>query len=158
MSLGNYNFTSILVFMKKAILLILGLGLSFVLFAQQTRGQGSVAPELVSEKFQSEFPKAMGINWEKKGNRYEATFSMNGFRMYALYTSAGLWLHTVIDVPMDRIPEDALIHYKKFFADFKILKTGFFDSPGGSYYTIIVQKNNVKRVLKYNEHGSFLEG
>lgn len=140
------------------IMLCFSLGVSAQNGTDMPRGNATQsAPKLVEQKFQIEFPKASNVLWEKTANRYLANFTMNGFTMHALYTSAGLWLLTNIDVPLNKIPQEALEHRKANFGDFSISKTGFFDSTNkGSYYYFILKKNGATRKAKYDDKGNFL--
>ncbi|MCI4669013.1 MAG: PepSY-like domain-containing protein [Bacteroidia bacterium] len=138
-----------------AIMLCLSLGMA----AQgQTRGNGTQnIPNQVEQKFQSEFLKAQNVNWLQKDNRFIAVFTMNGFEMRALYTAAGLWVNTDIDLPIEKIPAKAKDHRSTNYSGFSIKKTGFLDSEkNGSHYYFIVEKNGVKFKLKYDDKGNFL--
>ena len=111
--------------MKKLALLLIPLFATVTLWAQDTtRGGKQVAPRIVEQKFQSEFPKAIAVDWKAKDNRFMAIFKMNGYRMKALYTSAGLWLYTDIDVPLEKVPRNARLHCKNKFPDFSLRSCG----------------------------------
>lgn len=146
--------------MRKLLSCFVLLCLSLCMVAQPDTPRGDAAqsaPKLVEQKFQSEFPKASEVAWERKANRFMANFTMNGYTMHALYTSAGLWLLTNIDIPLEKIPDNATDHKDANFSDFKITKTGFFDSTNkGSYYYLILKKNGVTKKAKYNDKGVFL--
>ena len=145
--------------MRKLVSFLVLLTMGYVTYGQQgSRGDGSqVAPQLVEQKFQSEFPKATQVSWERKDNRYLARFIMNGYQMYALYTSAGLWLFTDIKVPIEKVPAKAKQHCSTNFGDFSIVRSGFHDSMNsGSYYVLTIKKNGVMKKAKYDENGNFL--
>jgi len=147
--------------MRKLAILLAFTVLAMPLFAQNTprgeRAQEAPNLDLVEQKFQSEFPKANRVSWETKGNRYLAVFTMNGYQMQALYTSAGLWIHTDIVVPIEKVPRNALNHCKSKFPDFNIIKSGFHDSMNkGSYYIILIRKNSTTKKVKYDDKGNYL--
>lgn len=55
--------------------------------------------------FDSRYPDASRVNWERNGSFYEAEFMGNGYENKAWFTPYGVWVMTEYDLPFNRLPQ-----------------------------------------------------
>lgn len=132
------------------------LGVS-ALVAQPAQSRGWGAPEEVTLNFEEDFPSAEQVDWNNVNKTYEATFHLNGFVMKATYTQLGVWRHTHITVPQDRMPPAALSHCESSYPAASIVATGYHDDPKERYYLIDIRRNGRMVRLRYDDDGKFLQ-
>ncbi|MEM7367111.1 MAG: hypothetical protein AAF587_00850 [Bacteroidota bacterium] len=117
-----------------------------------------MVPTEILETFDRDFPEAGPQNWQMlSDDLYVAKFLLRGFVQKAHYNAIGSWQYTDIEVAKNDLPEGALDHYDATYKQFPVASTGFHDALSGSYYFIEIFRGGVKRKLKYDEEGNFLE-
>ena len=138
----------------KQLYLLLFLAVFSISLSAQTRGQSP--SNIVEEYFESDYPKAMSVVWNQKGNTYIVDFTSKGLSMRAKYSVSGTWIRTDVDIPENRIPAPAMNHYKSRYSKNPIISSGFVESPSTSYFTIDIRVNGQVKQLRYDQKGNFI--
>lgn len=124
----------------------------------QDRPRGVMIPEEILEGFENDFPEAGPEKWQKLSQSlFVAKFRLKGFVQHAHYAEDGEWLYTDIEITEEYIPEPAMAHYQATYSQYGIVGTGLHDARGNSYYFIEIFRGGVKRKLKYDEEGNFIQ-
>lgn len=124
----------------------------------QNNTRGMDVPEEIRETFDRDFPEAGPEKWQVlSDDLFVAKFLLRGFIQKAHYNGIGSWQYTDIEVSKNDLPETALDHYEGTYRQFPIASMGFHDATSGSYYFIEIFRGGVKRKLKYDEEGNFIE-
>jgi hypothetical protein len=92
--------------MKKFILLIALIGIGIFANAQAVQ----TVPKPVSEKFNTLFPNATDVKWEKKGVDYQASFKFGMNSMKAMFAKNGIFIQKEMVISVGAIPEAAKIY------------------------------------------------
>ncbi len=131
---------------------------SLSLTAQGTaRGQDAQGiPEPVKERYLQDFTEGRNAEWRKRNKYYEVAFQLNEYRMVATYSGTGMWVHTEIDIPVEKMPQRAMNHYQENYGSYPLIDTGYHDEEGDRYYRIRIRRDGVVRMLKYDDNGSFI--
>ncbi|GGG12294.1 PepSY-like domain-containing protein [Pontibacter amylolyticus] len=77
-------------------------------------------PATVREALLSSFPEATGIDWEKKGEDYEADFDVDRVDHNAMLNASGTVLKHKYDIPETDLPEAIRATISQNYADHKI--------------------------------------
>ncbi|MGY3053806.1 hypothetical protein ACVWYG_002007 [Pedobacter sp. UYEF25] len=89
------------------------LGLSVSAYAQKN------IPTIVKSAFAKEYP-GVKANWDKEGNKYEASFKMKENSMSVLYSPKGVAEETEMDMKADMLPAAVKAYLAKNFKTEKI--------------------------------------
>ena len=142
--------------MKILALLSLLCFISLSSFSQE-RTRGVNVPGDVMQKFDRDFPDAGPENWQMlSSDLYVAKFRLNGFVQRAHYNSFGAWQYTDIEISEEHMPAAAMEHYRSTYSQYPIMGTGLHDASN-SYFFIEIMRRGVKRKLKYDEEGNFIQ-
>jgi hypothetical protein len=121
------------------------------------RGQSPQGiPEQVHNRFLQDFTEGHSPQWRKRGNYYEVAFLLNEYRMVATYSGTGTWMHTEIEIPVEKMPDRAMAHYREQYGSYPLVDTGYHDEEGERYYRIRILRDGVVRMLKYDDNGNFI--
>ncbi len=121
--------------MKKFILIITLISVGVFANAQAVQ----TVPKAVQEKFDSLFPNATAVKWEKKGVDYQASFTSGINSMKALFAKNGIFIQKVLYISVEALPQATktyiVTHYpgKKVSSASKVTKMG-----GTMVYKVIV--------------------
>lgn len=77
-------------------------------------------PATVREALLSSFPEATGIDWEKKGEDYEADFDVDRVDHNAMLNASGTVLKHKYDIPETDLPEAIRATISQNYANHKI--------------------------------------
>jgi hypothetical protein len=116
----------------------------------------SQAPKAIVEAFNSKFPNATKVKWEKESDtEYEANFVLNGIKQSANYAVDGKWLETESHTTFTELP---VVVQTAFNTDHKGAKVKAIahieNSNGESLYEIEVKKGLKQVEYFYNADGT----
>lgn len=77
-------------------------------------------PAAVREALMSSFPNATGIDWEKKGEDFEADFDVDRVDYNAMLTASGTVIKHKYDIPETELPEAIRATITQNYAEHKI--------------------------------------
>ena len=94
---------------------------AFCFFAFEMKAQDKgKAPDAAKSSFQKMFPKAEKVKWDKEDNEYEASFTLNGTKMSAVFDVAGNWKETEETIAQKDVPAKALAYFTEHYKNSKI--------------------------------------
>jgi hypothetical protein len=138
--------------MKKSILIMtLFAGFTLTSCAQDT------TPKVVSEAFNTKFPAAKSVKWDKEnGKEWEAEFKMNGKEYSANFSMNGEWLETEQEIKKSELPSAVLASIKTNFADHKIDEAEKSDKKEGTFYEVILEKGEHEMKVVFDASGKVI--
>src|SRR6056297_1934414 len=69
---------------------------------------GNQIPQAVTDEFNKKFPDAEKVIWEFDEGAYEAEFMLNQKEFEAEFDKEGVWISTENEIPIERVPEQAI--------------------------------------------------
>ena len=75
------------------------------LFSRIFGNQSKSIPEIVGKKLELTFPNALNIEWEKKGEMYEAVFYVDDVEHIALISKTGSLIEYKKNIWLEELPE-----------------------------------------------------
>lgn len=137
--------------MKKSILTITIIMLSFVSFAQKTKEQN--VPQVIKNALIERFPNAKNVKWDKEENNFEASFKYNNIDNSILFNANGKVIETEIAINVNQLPEKALQYLNDNFKNKKIKETAkIINEKGDTIYEAEIKGND----LFFDENGNFI--
>ncbi len=113
-------------------------------------------PATVTEAFKEHFPGASNVSWKDKITGFEASFNLEGSRMYAKFNNDAEWEKTETVFKYEELNDDVKNGFRKSkYNDWEIKDVRKVESKEhGILYKIEVKKNAVqKKNLLFNETG-----
>lgn len=104
--------------MKKSVMTIALIMLTFVSFAQKTKEQN--VPQLIKNSLNEKFPNAKNVKWDKEENNFEASFKNNNIDNSILFNANGKIIETEIAIDVNQLPKNALQYLNDNFKNKKI--------------------------------------
>jgi hypothetical protein len=92
----------------------------------------SAVPANVMESFKKDFKGSSGVIWELEGGNYEANFKQKGQKMAAVFEPGGTLKETELQIPLARIPKEAVNYVHQHFKGQKIIDTAKLMMPDGT--------------------------
>ena len=119
------------------------------------------APESVQSAFETMFPGAAQVEWEKELKVYRAEFVYDGRELEACFTSEGKWIQTSTGILLTELPEAVLAAARKC-SDWEIDDVAFCERAEGiqAYYLIEYEKkySSRRKSLRILPDGKILNG
>lgn len=129
--------------MKKQILIMAAV-ISIPFIAQSQEVLPSQVPSVIVNQFNSQFPKAIDIEWEREGHLYNVAFEMDGYREHEVwYDAEGKLLKHTEDLSVTELPK-AVTHTIK--TDFR--GYGIEDAKRITDYGTVVYKLELTALLQ----------
>lgn len=114
--------------MKKFILIITLIGIGVFANAQVVQ----TVPKAVQEKFNTLFPDATAVKWEKKGVDYQASFKSGMNSMKALFAKNGIFIQKEMSIPVGSLPAVAKTYIETHYAGKKVSSASRVTKMGGT--------------------------
>jgi hypothetical protein len=114
--------------MKKFILIITLMSIGVFANAQAVQ----TVPKAVKEKFDTLFPNATAVKWEKKGVDYQASFTSGTNSMKALFAKNGIFIQKEMSISVAGLPEAAKTYIETHYAGKKISSASKVTKMGGT--------------------------
>lgn len=137
--------------MKKFLLILVVCSVTLLVNAQVRK-----VPVAVTEAFKEQFPKAQQVEWKDKVTGFEASFTLEGARMYARFNMDGEWEKTETVFKFEELNESVKKGFRMSkYNDWEITDVRKIESAEhGLLYSIEVKKNSIqKKKLLFNETG-----
>ena len=120
--------------MKTAMPFILSLLFSLPSFSQDI--PAAQVPPAVTKSFTSYFPNSSRVEWERKGNQYEAEFHIKRVDHKALFESNGKLIVYKKDIPQSQLPAAVKQAIRQQYPNYKIDDTERIARSGHVYYQV----------------------
>ena len=108
--------------------------------------------------FDSRYPNASRVDWERNGGFYEAEFVGNGYENKAWFTPDGAWVMTEYDIPFNQLPQAVLDAFAaSAYASWRVDDVDMIEKSGMEMiYVIEVESGEREYELSYLEDGTLL--
>jgi hypothetical protein len=129
--------------MKKIIgVLVLAIGLTSALYAQEKKAAQAKPTLEAKAGFESKFPGATNVKWEKEDNLFEVNFKQNGKETSALFEPNGSLTET--ETAITRLPAGVLKYLQQHYAGKKVKEAAKIVKADGTVnYEAEVEKMDV---------------
>lgn len=120
--------------------------------------QGKTTKE-VEIAFNSRFPNAVKVKWEKENDQeYEANFILNGINYSANFSNNGAWLETESPMAFEKLPLKVQTNFKREHKDLKIKAVDKIEASNGEVqYEIEARKGLTTIDYVYNSEGKLIK-
>ena len=137
--------------MKKSVMTIALIMLSFVSFAQKTKEQN--VPQIIKDALTEKFPNVKNVKWDKEENNFEASFKNNNIDNSILFNANGKIIETEIAIEVNQLPKNALQYLKDNFKNEKVKEAAKIITEKGN----LIYEAEVKgKDLFFDENGNFI--
>lgn len=108
--------------------------------------------------FDSRYPNASRVDWERNGGFYEAEFMGNGYENKAWFTPDGAWVMTEYDLPFNQLPQAVLDAFAaSTYISWRVDDVDMIEKSGMEMiYVIEVESGAQEYELTYLEDGTLL--
>jgi hypothetical protein len=113
-------------------------------------------PSVIKESFLKDFVNANSASWRKVDRYFAVSFVLDALRMEATYSGTGTWESTEISIPVGKMPEKVINHYRSQYGNYELVDTGYHDEVGNRFYRILIRKDGGTQMLKYDDNGIFI--
>jgi hypothetical protein len=112
-------------------------------------------PQNVIKAFQTQFPDAQNIKWEKENaHAYEAEFTANSTKMSVSYDETGKWLETETAIKAEQLPATVVAAFQKQYPDKKISGADkIINNKGETTYEIEYKNGMLMKEVVYTAEG-----
>ena len=112
-------------------------------------------PDAVKTAFNSKFPNASNIKWEKENKtELEANFKMNNSDISANFRLDGSWVETETTIPASELPAAVTNTVNTKYPGAVYGRTEKIEKPGGKIlYEVNITVNNKKKELELDPGG-----
>ena len=137
--------------MKKSVMTIALIMLSFVSFAQKTKEQN--VPQIIKKALNEKFPNAKNVKWDKEENNFEASFKNNNIDNSILFNTNGKIIETEIAIEVNQLPKNALKYLSDNFKNQKVKEAAkIITEKGITIYEAEIQGND----FFFDENGNHI--
>ena len=137
--------------MKKSVITIALIMLSFVSFAQKTKEQN--IPQIIKNSLIEKFPNAKNVKWDKEENNFEASFKNNNIDNSILFNANGKIIETEIAIEVNQLPKNALQYLNENFKNQKVKEAAKIITEKGN---LIYEAEIKGKDLFFDENGNFI--
>ena len=119
----------------------------------------SSVPSGVISTFESMYPTAVRVKWEREGNLFEAEFIMNNEKYEAYFNQDGTWVRTTKELAprANLLPSAVQTYISTNYAGWKIDDIDFIQTPTVEFYKIELEKSGERDVtLIIKEDGTVI--
>jgi hypothetical protein len=117
----------------------------------------NLVPSVVVNSFQQKFPKASDIEWEKKGDLYEAEFDLTLKDHKVLIDATGKIVKHKEEINSADLPASVKETIKKGFSDYKIDDADRIETEGLVIYKVELENSKEERKIYLGEDGEIME-
>ncbi|OKL40617.1 PepSY-like domain-containing protein [Pontibacter flavimaris] len=110
-------------------------------------------PAAVKEALISTFPNAQHVEWEKKGEDFEADFSQETVEYDALLNASGSLLKHKYDLPEAELPEEVKAGINQNYAGFRIDDADVLVQEDNTLYQVELEKDKQEHKLVFSADG-----
>lgn len=118
----------------RTMLLFVAVIISSAVFAQDI--PASQVPQAVKNALKAKFPKTTGLDWEMKGELYEAEFDVNMVDHKALLDASGKFVIFKRDIRAAKLPQAVRNTIQSQYKDFRIDDAEKLEKEGIIYYQV----------------------
>lgn len=115
------------------------------------------APQAVVETFEQEFAAAEDVNWEKKGDTYEAEFELKGEEKEAHISESGELEMTSTQINRNELPQEVNQTLKQDYADYDFQEFSKVEKDGETKYKVKAEKDGQSEKLMFDSSGEKIE-
>lgn len=127
---------------------------SILFFACETSQED--VPENILNAFNSEYPDAMDVEWEKESDGYEVEFEIDDVEREITYDMQGNIIETGIDVSEDELPQNTLSYISENYAGYEIDDADEVENNGVTYFEVELENGDQEIDLLFNMQGDFV--
>ena len=119
----------------------------------------SAVPQAVKETFNSLYPTAVRVEWEKERQIYEAEFVMDNTKYESLFKEDGTWLKTTMEINLRRssLPDNIKNYISANYAGWRIDDAKFIKTPTAEYFEIELELGEMETTLFIDEKGNLVK-
>lgn len=116
------------------------------------------APKEVKDAFNSKFPSASEVEWEKENDsEWEAEFKLDGKEYSANFSTDGNWLETEHEIDASELPELVKNTINKEFSGYEIEKAEIAEKTNGTVYEITLEKGEEEIEVVIDDAGKIIK-
>jgi hypothetical protein len=135
--------------MKKLLLI------SFCLALFATTGWSQNVPVSVKATFESLYPGAQSVKWEKDGYYYEAEFTLDGDEMEAVFDATGGFIESEMEINVDELPAAVRNSLSENFGDWDVEEADMIKTADGEKVFEVELENGRKTIeIRMDENGN----
>ena len=138
--------------MKKT---IFALAFSLILGSASFANNDESINERASQSFKKEFAQAKDVSWQKSGDMFRATFTLNERVLFAYYNQSGDLMAITRNITTDQLPIALQTSLRKNYTEYWVSDLFEMVSGGQTSYYITVENADHKVVLKSEDFGSW---
>jgi hypothetical protein len=113
-------------------------------------------PKAALTKFETTFPKAKDVKWEKEGEYFVAEFTENGLEKEVIYDSEGNLVATETEIKISEIPSKIIDYVNENYIGAEIEEAEKIESVDGNFFEVEIEYNDSEVELLFDESGNFL--
>lgn len=137
--------------MKNLMITAAALLLTNFAFAQDL--SSSEVPSVVLNSFHKSFPKSTGVEWEQKGENYNAEFDIN-WRDHEVWISKnGAILKHKQELKQSELPAAVTSQLKKNYNTYRIDDVDQYEVNKKFYYKVELKKHDQERKMIFDQQG-----
>lgn len=138
--------------MKKLVLLMVVAMITSLTFAQKI--QDKAIPATVKASFQSLYPNAKEVKWEKENDNYEVSFELNEVESSVLLDASGNVVETETEIELSQLPAGVLDYVKQNYKGQSAKEAAkITDAKGTVTYEVEIKGKD----LIFDSNGKFLK-
>jgi len=134
---------------------IFALALSLILGSASFANNDESINEKAAQSFKKEFAQAKDVSWQKSGDMFRATFSLNERVLFAYYNQSGDLMAITRNITTDQLPIALQTLLRKNYTEYWVSDLFEMVSGGQTSYYITVENADHKVVLKSEDFGSW---
>jgi hypothetical protein len=134
---------------------IFALALSLILGSASFANNDESINEKAAQSFKKEFAQAKDVSWQKSGDMFRATFSLNERVLFAYYNQSGDLMAITRNITTDQLPIALQALLRKNYTEYWVSDLFEMVSGGQTSYYITVENADHKVVLKSEDFGSW---
>jgi len=138
--------------MKKT---IFALAFSLILGSASFANNDESNNERASQSFKKEFAQAKDVSWQKSGDMFRATFTLNERVLFAYYSQSGDLMAITRNITSDQLPIALQTSLRKNYTEYWVSDLFEMVSGGQTSYYITVENADHKVVLRSEDFGSW---
>ncbi|WP_291906393.1 PepSY-like domain-containing protein [Chitinophaga sp. CB10] len=138
--------------MKALFLSLLALAFAGASIAQDI--PGSQVPAAIVKAFKLKFPRTSKVEWEKKGNSYEAEFKVDRRDYKAIYDAAGKLQTYKREIRANELPAAVRNAISSQYKDYRIDEADRLEKNGKVYYQVELDGEPHDQKVVFNANGT----
>lgn len=140
--------------MKNIFIAAAGLLFTNLCYAQDL--EVSDVPSVVINKFNNAFPKASDIEWEKKGELYNAEFDLNWRDHEVWLNAAGAIIKHKKEIKADELPLAVTNKIKQDYSGYRIDDADQYEINKQFFYKVELKTTGIERKIVYTQQGKMI--